>query len=208
MMLISLRGPPMSISEPAPTKGLCEAGIQQFARDLVRLHIPTIVALTVLAITMFGLSACSPSSSGHYVDKQYGFSIRVPSGWKAPSSGTTGITSDNVQSYVVHFVQPPGFRVVVRPPIPDLNRVRNGTIVRNNPRADCPTECIFRRIRVSGRLGILTEALDKQGVPNAFYVSTNSKKYGYEIQWITVTNFNQSQFQRFHRVVRSFHIKK
>lgn len=163
-----------------------------------------IVGLTTFVVILAG---CSSSPPGRYVDKQYGFSFKVPSGWTAPSGGTTGTTTDGVQSYVVHFVTPPGFRVVVRSPISRLDTVPNGKVLRNDPGHDCPVECIFSHINVSGRLGILTESLNKQDLPNTLYVATNSPKFGYEIQWVTAASFTKSQFHVFHLVVASFRTK-
>jgi hypothetical protein len=156
------------------------------------------------------ISGCSSTAStpSRYVDKVYGYSVKLPSGWTPPARGSTGITSDGVQGYVVHFIQPPGFRIVVRSLIPGLTQIPNGRVLKHDVKHGCATECIFHVIRVSGRLGILIEVTTPAGGLAAAYVDTNSPKYGYELQLISATHIVESRFRQFETVVTSFRTTK
>lgn len=155
-------------------------------------------------LVLLAVTSCTSNGGRSYHDKVYHFSLGLPSGWIPPKAGTTGTTTEGINSYVVHFVQPPGFRIVVRLLLTNLSGVPNGKVL-HHPTGGCPGTCYFYRVTVDGFPAILIRQYVKASLQEED-LDLNSRSNGYEIEFAGYPGVTSKQNTQFQHLIHSFKV--
>ncbi len=166
---------------------------------------PRAILLALLAPLLLSVAACgSDSATRRYVDRKLHFSFRYPSSWTPPPHGGT-FTTTPANTYILHFVKPPGFRVVVHAPIPLLNKVPNGKVISRT--ATCPFVCTFFRIHVSGLPAVFVRQTNGSRIVEED-ADINSRLYGWELNFPNYPNMSKAEIAQFAKLLKTFRIPK
>jgi hypothetical protein len=159
----------------------------------------------VALLLLLAVVGCGSSPSyAQYTDSRYHFSFRYPSDWQAPKKGHYG-QSDGVPSYLVDFNNPDvGFRVVVNRLRPDYSSVSNGEVISHQ--TGCPQICIYYRITISHRPGILVAWKIPGHNIDHEYAFVNSPRWGYDIEIANPNGLTKEQQKQFAHVLATFKI--